>query len=212
MPYGKGTQVKIDPTTLSDRDNYYLLMGVVVPRPIAWVSTMGQNGVANAAPFSGFMVASSRPPIICFSVAHRHSEKKDTVRNIEYTGDFVVNVVDELMAEAMNVTGGDFPPEVSEFKEARLTPVPGDLIRSPRIGEAPISLECRVERMFQMGADPNTVIFGNVLRYHLRDGLYGDGQVDPTRLKPLGRLAKDFYCHTQDIFVMKRHAVPSFEG
>ncbi len=203
--------MEIDPTTLTDSDNYYLLMGVVVPRPIAWVSTIGENGVANAAPFSCFMVVSTRPPIICVSVSHRRGEKKDTVRNIEYTGDFVVNVVDDDMAEPMNITGGDFPPDVSEFKEARLTPVPSDLIKSPRIGEAPISMECKVERMLQLGAGPNTVIFGNVLRYHLRDGLYRDGQVDPTLLKPLGRLAKDFYCHTHDVFIMKRHSIPSFE-
>ncbi len=204
--------MKIDPNDLSDQDNYYLLMGCVVPRPIAWVSTVGANGVVNAAPFSCYMVVTNRPPIISFSVGQRRDGKKDTVKNIEYSGDFVINAVDDELAEAMNLTSADFPPEVSELEEAKLIPVASELVKSPRISEAPISLECKVVKLLEMGKGPNAVIFGEVVRYHLRDGLYSDKSVDPSLLKPLGRLAGDLYCRSHDVFTMKRASLPSFDS
>ncbi|MDO8674209.1 MAG: flavin reductase family protein, partial [Dehalococcoidia bacterium] len=136
--------MKVDPREVTARECYKLLIGSIVPRPIAWVSTVGENGVFNVAPFSFFTSVCTYPPTVCFTAIRRAGEKKDTVRNIEFTGDFVVNLVTEELAEAMNISCGDYPPEVDEFQVAKLTAVPGDKVRSPRVAESPISLECKL--------------------------------------------------------------------
>src|SRR5262247_3893827 len=131
--------MELDPQAIGVAAAYKLLIGCVVPRPIAWVSTIGADGVANIAPFSFFMGVCNEPPTIAFSSSRRENGKKDTVRNLEHTGDFVVNVVDDLHAEAMNATSGEYSPEVDEFALAGLAVAPGVLVRAPRLLTAPIS-------------------------------------------------------------------------
>jgi flavin reductase (DIM6/NTAB) family NADH-FMN oxidoreductase RutF len=192
---------------------YKLLIGCIVPRPIAWVSTVGADGVNNVAPFSFFMGVCNDPPTLAFSVGPRRRESttepagtKDTVRNLEATGDFVVNVVDDALAAQMNLTSGEYPPEVDEFKVAGLTAVPGVKVRAPRVLEAPISMECRVAQIVRVGRGPHSLVLGEIVHFHIRDDLYDRraGRVDMQRLKPVGRLAGEMYAHVHDLFEMKR--------
>ena len=196
----------LDPRTLPPQAVYKLLIGCVVPRPIAWISTVDAAGVNNLAPFSFFMGVCGEPPTIAFSSGPRQGKGKDTVRNALFTGDFVVNVVDDAHAEQMNLTSGEYPPEVDEFALAGLTAAPGVKVRAPRLAEAPIGLECRVERVLQVGRAPHSLVLGEIVHFHVRDDLYDPktGRIDMRRLMPVGRLAGNAYSHIHDIFEMKR--------
>lgn len=198
--------MELDPRTMNPLDVYKLLIGCVVPRPIAWVSTVGPDGVLNLAPFSFFMGVCPDPPTIAFSSGPRAGAKKDTVRNLEHTGDFVVNVVDDTNAEPMNLTSGEYAPEVDEFALARLTAVPSTQVRAPRVAEAPLSMECRVAQILAVGRGPHSLVLGEIVRFHFRDGIFdpATGRIDMHRLRPVGRLAGNLYTHVHDIFEMKR--------
>jgi len=201
--------MKIDLANLDQRDSHHLMVGVVVPRPIAWVSTVGEDGVFNLAPFSAYSVVSIKPALIGFYVgATRDGNKKDTLRNIESTKEFVINVVDETLAEVMNVTAAPYPGNVDEFKEAGLTPVEADLVKAPMVVESPVNLECRLTQVLEFGEAPLTssFIIGEVLRVHVKDELYIDGQIEMSKLRAIGRLGggRDLYCRTNDSFEMKR--------
>lgn len=203
--------MKIDPASLDAKEAHGLLMGCVTPRPIALVSTIGENGVYNVAPFSCFTLMSMNPAVIGFAVGRRRGGKKDTLVNIEYSGDFVVNVVSESIAQAMNQAAGDYPIDVDEFKEAGLTPVASELVRSPRVAESPIHLECRLMQIMEFGTSPrlHNFVVGEILIVHVQDNLLANGVIRADRVKAIGRLGEDFYCRTQDIFEMKRPLVPT---
>ena len=198
--------MQLDPRTMKRESTYKLLIGCVVPRPIAWVSTVGPDGVNNLAPFSFFMGVCGDPPTIAFSSGPRQRDRKDTVRNAEHTGDFVVNVVDDGHAEAMNATSGEYPPEIDEFALAGLEVGPGVMVRAPRLLSAPISMECRVVQIVPAGRGPHSVVFGEIVYFHVRDDVYdaATGRIDIRRLQPVGRLAGNQYSHIHDIFEMKR--------
>lgn len=198
--------MQIDPQIVEKQSIYKLLIGCVVPRPIAWVSSLGDGGVANVAPFSFFMAVCNDPPTLAFSSGRRDGQLKDTVRNIEQTQDFVVNIVDDAVAEAMNLTSGEYGPEVSEFALAGLTAAPGVKVHAPRVVEAPISLECRVTQILPVGHGPHSLVLGEIVYFHIRDDLYNvnTGRIDMQRLHPVGRLAGNLYTHVHDIFEMKR--------
>lgn len=200
--------MQLDPGTMSAESIYKLLIGCVVPRPIAWVSTVGADGVHNLAPFSFFMGVCQDPPTIAFSAGRRAGGRKDTVRNVEHTGEFVVNVVDDDLAEPMNLTSGEYPPEVDEFALTGLTAVPGVRVRAPRVAEAPIGLECRVVQIMPVGRGPHDLVLGEIVYFHVRDDLYdrATGRVSMSRLRPVGRLAGQLYTRVHDIFQMKRPA------
>lgn len=196
----------LDPASLSHTDSYQLLISGIVPRPIAWVSTVAEDGVLNLAPFSFFTGICGKPPTICFSVLRRRGEKKDTLRNIEATGEFVINVVSERFAQAMNQTAAEYPPEVDEFAAAGLTPVASDRVRPPRVGESLISMECKLVEVRQYGEMPyaSSLVIGEVVLFHLSDEVYRDGVVDFAALGAVGRMGRDLYCRTGDLFEMKR--------
>ncbi len=198
--------MELDPRTMRQESTYKLLIGCVVPQPIAWVSTVGPDGVNNLAPFSFFMGVCQEPPTIAFSSGPRVKNRKDTVRNAEHTGDFVVNVVDDDLAEQMNLTSGEYPPEIDEFALTGLTAAPGVRVRAPRVAQAPISLECRVAQIIPVGRGPHSLVLGEILYFHLRDDIYdgASGRIDMARLKPVGRLAGHQYTHVHGIFQMKR--------
>lgn len=200
----------LDPAQMSVRERYFLMIGAIVPRPIAFVSTVNRAGVPNAAPMSFFNGVSSTPPIVSVSLASRRGEKKDTLRNIEETGEFVVNVVDEALAEKMNLASGDYPPEVSEFDRAGLAAVPSDLVLPPRVAESPIAFECRLVRTIEIGAPPHrtALVLGEIVRIHARDDLVlEDRHVDPERLRAIGKMGGHLYCRTRDRFAMERPKV-----
>ncbi|HKC08248.1 MAG TPA: flavin reductase family protein [Methylomirabilota bacterium] len=198
--------MELDPKTMKSESTYKLLIGCVVPRPIAWVSTVGADGVNNLAPFSFFMGVCGDPPTIAFSSGPRAKDHKDTVRNAEHTGDFVVNIVDDDRAEAMNLTSGEYPPEVDEFALTGLTAAPGVRVRSPRVVQAPVSLECRVAQVIPVGRGPHSLVLGEIVYFHVRDDVYeaATGRIDVARLKPIGRLAGHQYSYIHEIFEMKR--------
>jgi flavin reductase (DIM6/NTAB) family NADH-FMN oxidoreductase RutF len=198
--------MELDPRSIKPEATYKLLIGCVVPRPIAWVSTVGADGVNNLAPFSFFMGVCPEPPTIAFSSGPRARERKDTVRNAEHTGDFVVNVVDDDRAEQMNLSSGEYASDVDEFALTGLTAAPGVRVRAPRVLEAPISLECRVARIIPVGHGPHSLVLGEIVYFHVRDDLYdaATGRVAMARLRPVGRLAGNQYAHVHDIFEMKR--------
>lgn len=199
--------MKIDFDDLDRRQCHELVVGMISPRPIAWVSTVGEDGTFNLAPFSFYGGVCSKPPMLCVSIARRRKgEKKDTIRNIEYTKDFVVNVVDDTLAAAMNQTSADYPANVSEFKEVGLTPLASDKVRSPRVAECPISMECKVVHILELGKVPNagSLVVGEIVRAHVKDALIQNGTIDPSRLKPVARLGADLYCHIGHVFEMKR--------
>lgn len=189
---------------LDEKSAHRLLKGSVVPRPIAWISTVGENGVTNVAPFSCFTFVATQPPMIAVSIAPRKGQKKDTLRNIEYTGDFVVNVVTENHALAVNATSAEYPADVSEFEKTGLTAMAGEMVKSPRIAGCPIQLECRLEQIIALGESNHSLVIARVLMFHIEDRLYMEGEIDQTALRPLARLAGDHYGQIGKIFELPR--------
>ena len=183
----------IDPQAISPGSMYHFMNSVVVPRPIAFVSTVGENGQFNVAPFSYFNAIANRPPLIGISILQRPDRPKDTLRNIRHTGDFVVNVVDEALHARSVEASGDWPQDVDEFGITGLTPVPSDWVRPPRVGESPVSLECRLHREIELGNV--SLVVGEIVRAHARDDVLTDGRVDPAKLRPVGRLSGDGYAY-----------------
>ncbi len=198
--------MQFDPQIVAPQSIYKLLIGCVVPRPIAWVSSLSDDAIPNLAPFSFFMAVCNNPPTLAFSSGRRADKKKDTIHNIEYTQDFVVNMVDDALAEQMNLTSGEYPPDVDEFALTGLTATPGIKVKAPRVVEAPISMECRVVQILPVGHGPHSLVLGEIVYFHIRDDLYNPdtGRIDMHRLHPVGRLAGQLYTHVHDIFEMKR--------
>lgn len=192
----------IDTRALSSRDAYHLLSACVVPRPIAWVTSVSPDGVVNAAPFSFFNAVSSHPPVIMISVGQRAGEQKDTAKNIRDAREFVVNIVDEELAAKMNITAGNYPRTTSEISEAGLTLRPSTKVKTPGIDESPVHLECVLREWVELGS--SDVIFGDVMAFHVRDDLMTDGRIDPMKLRAVGRLSGSWYCRTTDLFEMRR--------
>ena len=203
--------MQLDPQTLESTAVYKLLISSVVPRPIAWVSTIDAAGVPNLAPFSYFMAITDSPPTIAFSCSPRAGGRKDTLRNVEAAGEFVVNIVDDDRAEHMNLTSGEYPPEIDEFALTGLTPAPCVKVEAPRVAEAPISMECKVVRILPVGKAHLTL--GEVVQWHVRDDVYdaATGRLDMHRLRPVGRLTGNLYSHIHQIFEMKRPN-PDYRG
>jgi flavin reductase (DIM6/NTAB) family NADH-FMN oxidoreductase RutF len=207
--------VQFDPQILDPAVTYKILIGSVVPRPIAWVSSVDTEGVRNLAPFSYFMAITHAPPTVAFSSGPRGAEtsgargKKDTLSNVEATREFVVNVVDDALAQQMNVTSGDYPADVDEFTQAGLAAAPSVKVKAPRVAAAPISMECRLVQVIPVGNLPHHLIMGEIVHLHVRDDVYdpATGRIDMHRLRPVGRLAGHLYTHVHDIFEMKRPAV-----
>jgi flavin reductase (DIM6/NTAB) family NADH-FMN oxidoreductase RutF len=197
--------ISIVPTDLDPRAAYRLLISVVVPRPIGWTSTIGADGSLNLAPFSFFNAVGGNPPTVLISVGQRQGHPKDTLRNVQETGEFVINIVNEELAAAMNETSGEWAYEVNEFDRAGVTPAPSIDVRPPRVAEAPIALECQVAQIVPVIDTTYTLILGRVRRFHIRaDLLRPNGAVDAARLKPVGRLSGDEYATLGRVFEMKR--------
>ena len=198
----------IDPGKHDERNIYKLMTGVIVPRPIAFVSSIAPDGVLNLAPFSFFTAVSANPPVILFCpmIRGRDGHFKDTLNNIERTPEFVVNVVSEDFAGRMNICSAEFPPDVDEFKESGLTPVPSDLVRPPRVGESLISMECRLFQVIHVSRKPlgGSIVLGEVLRFHVEDALFDEYRIDADRLRAIGRIGGPNYARTTDRFNMPR--------
>jgi flavin reductase (DIM6/NTAB) family NADH-FMN oxidoreductase RutF len=190
---------------LTPRERYKLLIGAVVPRPIAWVTTCDAQGLVNAAPFSFFNCLSADPAILALGVEYRPSgAQKDTGRNIRETQVFTVNIVSDALVEAMNVTAVPFPAGVDELKAAGLTARAGVKVASPWIGEAPVSFECRHHTTLSIGRS-REIILGEVVYAHFRTDTVdaSNMHVDPTALDVIGRMGGNGYVTTRDYFDLK---------
>ncbi len=202
--------MKIEPTNLNWKEAHNFIGNVIAPLPVALISTIGQDGTHNAAPFSFIAPVCSKPPIVCVSMGLRKGQKKDTLRNIEFSLDFVVNVVDEKLISQAIKASADYPSSVDEIKEVGLTVINSERVKSPRIAESKVSLECRLIHKFEIleereeGAGLTSIVFGQVVLAHIKDELLVEGMVEPSRLRVIGRVGNDTYCRTEDIFVIKR--------
>ena len=183
----------IDPAKLDTQSVYKLLVGAVVPRPIAWVATRSRDGVLNLAPYSFFTVVSREPPMLAISIGPRTGGEdypKDTLTNMRESQEFVINMVSMALADAMHETSFNHSPEVDEFERAGVTPAPCEVVRTPRVAEARISMECTVEHMLKLGSD--SLVIGRMHRYHVEDALISNGRIDLMALDPLARMAGNF--------------------
>jgi flavin reductase (DIM6/NTAB) family NADH-FMN oxidoreductase RutF len=195
---------------LEPRQAYRLMTSVVVPRPIAWITSVGADGTVNLAPYSYFNGVTSRPPIIAVSIAQRRGTPKDTARNIESTGAFVVNVVDEAHAELMNRSATEYPYGVSEVSELGLELVPGETVDVPRLAGVPAALECRLLQTVPVGDPPVAHVLGRVTAVALAETVAYDPDqgVDVETLHPVGRLGQNRYTFIRELFEMDRIPYP----
>ncbi len=199
----------LKPENLSIKDNYKLLIGSVVPRPIALVSSLSVEGIRNLAPFSFFTALTSKPPTIGFAPALKGKEavKKDTLANIESSKEFVVNIVTEDYASKMVKTATEYTPDIDEFEMSGLTPIESVKVEPPRVKESPINLECKLYDIVYIGdgsAGSGAFVIGEIVAYHIDDALYSDGRIDTAGLKPIGRLAGQEYTTLGRCFTMER--------
>jgi flavin reductase (DIM6/NTAB) family NADH-FMN oxidoreductase RutF len=200
--------LRIDPESQSERDVYKLLTGSIVPRPIAFITTLSRNGVLNAAPFSYFNIVTANPPLISISIQRKNGLYKDTARNILETGSFVVHASDETNIEAINQTAANLPPEESEVSLAKLTPVPSEKISVPGVAEARIRMECVLEKAIELGGMPSApacdLIIGKVVFFHIAEDLYENGRIHANKLLAVSRLAGSSYAKLGDMFALDR--------
>ena len=195
---------RIDPDEL-DGSLYRTLAGAVIPRPIAWVSSLSPEGDENLAPYSFFNVVSTDPPVVMFAPTDRSDRPEglsDTARNALDTEEFVVNVVTEPLAEAMNATSATLPPEESEFDRAGLERAAAEAVAPPRIAAAEVAFECELYESIDVGS--NTMVLGEVVSVYLDDGVTTDDELDVTKLDAIGRLSGSYYCRTDGRFRMER--------
>ncbi len=197
--------MKFDPTVLDVKKTYEIMSYSVIPRPIAWVSTVSSDGINNLAPYSYFTPICNMPMIVGFSLGRKgKGKKKDTLVNIESTKGFVINMVTENLAEAMNKTATAYPPDIDEFEKANLTPAKSEIVSPPRVGESPICMECRLKQILEFGEGTrfHNFVVGEVLMVHVKDDLVSDVRIQAGRLDIIGRLGsrENLYCRTTDMF------------
>ena len=202
-----------DPSEIPFQETHKLMIGSIIPRPIAFVSTQSNNGKNNVAPFSSFNGVCSKPPTIMFAPARRgwDGEEKDTLINIRDTEEFVVNIVSESFAEKMVMCATDFDSDVDEFEISGLTPTNSKKIKPPRVAEAKISFECKLNQIVEIGdgtAGSGFVVIGTIVLFHIDDGIYDNGRILTDKLEPLGRLAGNWYTRSTDTLKIDRKVKP----
>ena len=197
----------IDPKAVPANVSYRLLVGSVVPRPIAFVSTRSTAGVNNLAPFSFFNAVCGDPPVVLFCPVWR-DPMKDTLVNVRDTHEFVVNIVSEGIVDQMNLCSAEFPASVDEFAMSGLTPVPSDIVRAPRVAESPVSMECKLLQIVEISAQPmgGNIVIGEVVRFHVDDGIIDSSsyRIDAEKLRAVGRMSGFDYARTRDRFSLVR--------
>ncbi|GAB4516119.1 MAG: flavin reductase family protein [Anaerolineae bacterium] len=201
--------LETQPDSMPGQSVYKLMTGAVLPRPIGWISTVDAEGRPNLAPYSFFNVVCAEPPTVLFcpSIRRTDGQPKDSLRNARATGEFVVNIVTEDIAAAMNITATEFPPDVDEFDMAGLTAAPAVAVKAPRVLESPIHFECKVTHIIEISDQPGggSVVIGRVVHMHVDDRvLLGEDKINLSALKPVGRLAGASYTRVTDVFDLIR--------
>ncbi|WP_066300041.1 flavin reductase family protein [Bacillus sp. FJAT-29937] len=199
--------LSIDPNTITERENYKFLIGSIIPRPIAFVTTLSEEGVLNGAPFSYFNIVSSNPPMISLSIQRSAGRQKDTAKNILEKKEFVVHIVDEQNVEKVNKTAASLPPHESEVELAELTPIESIKISVPGVQQAKIRMECVLEHSLELG-DKETpgcdFIIGKVVQFHIENEIYENGRIDSKGLAAVSRLAGNYYAKIGEVFEIER--------
>lgn len=194
----------IDPAELERRDRYRWLISALVPRPIAWVSSLDGDGRPNLAPFSFFGGVCSDPMTVMLSVGRRAGMPKDTGRNLRATGEAVVHIPTVELAEKMVLSSGDYPSGTDEFELCGLARQPAERVAPPRLTEAAIAMEARVVQHQEVGNGPVDLFLLEVLRLHVRDDILKDGRIDPHKLRAVGRMGGIGYCETDSLLQIPR--------
>ena len=207
--------LSIDPLTTPQKDLHQFILGTVAPRPIAFVSTLDENGVPNLAPYSFFNAFSSNPPIVVFSSNRRGTDNttKDTLHNVRETGECVINAVNYNIVRQMAVASVDFPSEVSEFEKTGLTPIPSDLVKAFRVKESPAQMECKVKDIITLGEKGGAghLIICEVVRIHVAEDVLTDrNRIDPDKMDLMGRMGRAYYvrCSGQAIHTIVQEFTP----
>lgn len=198
----------LHPQDLAPLEIYKLLIGMIVPRPIALVGTISPDGIHNLAPYSFFTGVSADPPVVCFAPSRKPAgdHRKDTLRNVETTGVFTVNIVSEFFAEKMNLSSAELPPEQSEFDYSGLTPQQATQISAPLVAESLAKMECRMKMIVPMGNKPTSgqLVIGDVLCFHIEDTIIENYKINPDALDAVGRMGGFSYTRTRDRFDIAR--------
>jgi flavin reductase (DIM6/NTAB) family NADH-FMN oxidoreductase RutF len=215
----------VTPSQLAHREFYNILISAVGPRPIAWVSSLSASGRPNLAPFSFFNAVCAKPPLLAFAPAMRPPKKsgaaagepvrvpagqpKDTLRNIRETGEFVINVVTNELAEAMNLTSGEYDASIDEFEVAKVASAPSKLVRPRRVAESPVSFECKLHQILDFNPDPEggSLVIGEIVSVHIDDRHLKEGRLDRNSLDLIGRMGGMQYTRTTERFEMVRPKV-----
>ena len=194
--------MKLEMDNLAKPEIFELFGSAVAPAPVALISTVGEDGIHNAAPVSLITLVCYKPPIICVSIGLRRGQKKDTSRNIEFSKDFVVNIMDETLIKPTIQASADYPSDVDEIKEVGFTAIASDKVKSPRVAESQVSLECQLVQSLELEEEGTfrNVVFAKVVVTHIKDELWVAGKLDPSKLRAVGRVGVGTYCRTRDIF------------
>ena len=195
--------MRIDPAYLDPETAYRLITGVVVPRPIAWVTSLSGSGILNLAPFSAFTFVAPKPPMLAISVGRKGNIYKDTAQNILNNEEYVVHIADSSLMNAVHESSTEHPSDVSEVEELRLSTLPGERIKVPRLAAAPIAMECRFRQCLEFGETRSRLIVGEVLVFHIRDGLLNNGKIETEALDPIARIAGPRYARLGEIVTLK---------
>lgn len=198
---------QFNPEQLSDIQNYKLLSGSVIPRPIAFVTSKDHEGTLNAAPFSFFNVVNNAPPMIAIAAQRADGERKDTAVNIEQTKEFVVHITDEMNVEEINKTAAPLEAGDNELDHTALTLINSEIVDTPAIREAKVRFECKLNQIVVLGSEENgaDLIIGEVVMYHIEDETYfEDSKINPNELKPVARLAGNDYAKLGETFTIQR--------
>lgn len=194
--------MRIDPAELGAERIYRLMTGIVVPRPIAWVTSLSAKGVLNLAPFSAFTFVSQKPPMLAISIGRKAGVWKDTAHNILDTGEYVIHIADTPLMSALHDSSVEHPPEVSEVEHLGLATVPSELIKVPRLKAPPVAMECRFRQCLEFGEAKSRLIVGEVVLFHIRDGLVNDGKVETRELDPIARIGGPRYARLGEIVTL----------
>jgi flavin reductase (DIM6/NTAB) family NADH-FMN oxidoreductase RutF len=194
---------ELDPKTLPAEQAYRLLTGIVVPRPVAWVTTLSAAGTVNLAPFSAFTFVSPKPPMLAISVGRKAGVYKDTARNILATEEFVVHIADQPLLEPLHQSSIEHPPEVSEVEALGLATHPSVHVKPPRLSAAPIAMECKLRHCIEFGETRSRLLVGEIVLFHFRDGLLNNGKIETKDLNPVCRLGGPRYANLGDIVTMQ---------
>lgn len=195
--------MKIDPAELGAEKAYRLLTGIVVPRPIAWVTSLSRAGTVNLAPFSAFTFVSPKPPMLAISVGRKSGVYKDTARNILDREEYVIHIADSPLLSAVHESSAEHPPEVSEVEVLGLETTPSDHIAVPRLTAAPVAMECRFRQCLEFGDTRSRLIVGEVVAFHIKDDLLANDKIETESLDPIARIAGPRYARLGEIVTLK---------